>query len=463
MSYKKSLAFAAFGFGAVLQGCSKDDDEDVEERCKTVTDYDTVKDKDGNAVSDCTVCLDEQFEDSTYAEAKTGLSSDADGKKHLAIMKAWNACGAARPETPAFCTDQDATAFGVTPAPGTAGALALLLGINMEAFNCEVCVGLHDFAGDVPTCVELVQALGACGVGEANLDSYYCPDCANFNDGTDAGAKLCTECLDAQNADGSWSDLPEGEGAEFMAKYGTAYTTCGLTTLPADQCGTAAWDFGTAHTYDVSATNKNTEVQAIVDARSNTDATSNCALSVKYHQATVSLGTVDCFSYKKAIYASLPSDLTPSNDFFCDDTGCLDWNGNNVAADSANCKRCLDGEVDGAWNEPTSDWLNIVSGWGRYDVCGGGPAAWDAPPQCVQTADYSGAFSSTTDLDEDPDEINAYIRKIAQVGGTGNCLECIMARVVLDNAVSCSSLRDATESCAGGQAPDTPVECFSEL
>jgi len=453
MSYKQALALSSFGIAAFLQGCKDDDDKPKAGPCASVvaTEYDELKDKDGNVVEACQECLDgeigEAIDGSDWTKLKGELSGEtaAPWTKHLTMSSAYLACGAVRPEKKAGtpCTDQDKTAASFTNT-GAASALADVFGYDM---NCYICVGLQEYADeDAPTCVELVTGLNACGVSDTNIDGYFCPDCGGSNNFDNTNA-LCKECLDAQQ-DGEWAAPTATSTATELAASAEAFATCGAASA-SDLCTAVTL----SSTYsDAANVAKNAEALTALATHVSTTPTGNekCNACVMFELGTSAGGAINCFSIEDAIGACAPSlaGLT------CDDDVCTD-----VAVENADCKKCLDARQVSdfakvfAEDASTVSDDDLVETWSKYTDCGGSNTG-SACSGLTVTADFSAAAGDTiSDKNADSTLIKSIFTAVGGHNSNDLCNLCVHSGLVaVQGARNCGSLETAVTACGATDA-----------
>jgi len=212
MSYKHALALTAFGLGAVLQGCSEDDEKEpctvnCEDKCKAITNY-MLLTKDTTVDEDCVKCIGARpdvnaLKDDTATTdilqwnkaIANSIKTDATAEQKAIPVAALQYCGAKQHED---ACDGTSSVNYVTETDDIDAAVAT---VSAAFPNCGIC---HLLVASTD-CATAKTGLEACGNDpEFNcaLD-YSCHDVATFSDIKDsAGAVVtgCKTCLDEEAA-----------------------------------------------------------------------------------------------------------------------------------------------------------------------------------------------------------------------------------------------------------------------
>jgi len=212
MSYKHALALTAFGLGAVLQGCSEDDEKEpctvnCEDKCKAITNY-MLLTKDTTVDEDCVKCIGARpdvnaLKDDTATTdilqwnkaIANSIKTDATAEQKAIPVAALQYCGAKQHED---ACDGTSSVNYVTETDDIDAAVAT---VSAALPNCGIC---HLLVASTD-CATAKTGLEACG-NDPEFDcalDYSCHDVATFSDIKDsAGAVVtgCKTCLDEEAA-----------------------------------------------------------------------------------------------------------------------------------------------------------------------------------------------------------------------------------------------------------------------
>jgi len=290
MSYKHALALTAFGLGAVLQGCSEDDEKeactvDCEDKCKDITVYTTLAK--GTTVDDaCVKCIGGRPDVSALKDdtatthilqwtkaLANAIKTDATAEQKAIPIDALQYCGAKQVDV--ACANTPAVNY-VTETDDI-DAKVLLLGA--ECGICHLLVEATD-------CATAKTGLTACGnVPAFNCDQdYSCHDVTTFNNIKDAAAADvagCKTCLDeeAAAADPSLTDYDTANTGDALVQTSARFEA--ISELW-ETCG-AQPNIGSCAGVTLSATDVTYElIMAAINAHGSTseDVAFNCGVCV---------------------------------------------------------------------------------------------------------------------------------------------------------------------------------------
>jgi len=442
MSYKHTLALTAFGIGAFLQGCSKDDDDECtvncEDKCKDIDNYEGLT-KSGTVEADCVTCIgnfdgvaaltgDEDTDISRWSKAwaNAQLATATDEQKQLPI-DALNYCGAK--QVTQACS-------GTTPIDYVTELTdidAAVLAIALANTECGVCYLLQP--ASAKTCATAHTALEACGnvPGFDCEADYRCSDVKTYHDIKDGAASPavvagCETCLDeaAKALDTPLADYAAAKGAtdvndetsDDFAVVADLWSTCGNRPL-VSQCATLS--LGAADVTPAAVLTKagtlatdNAQFNCGVCFQSQISDTSTCAdVSDAAEDCGVDVTSLDCTA--------------------CDDL-------------STGCAACAIGANGGALTAqhatPAAD-ADFVKAVQNYAYCGlefdGSTAAQFS---ACDTVDLSVAASA------DDTGVGTVVDGLANTNAA--CNQCIMGYVGLnkEGARTCANYNEALEVCA---------------
>lgn len=358
MSYKHALALTAFGLGAVLQGCSEDDEKEActvncEDKCKAITNYVTLA-KDTTYEEGCGTCIvgrlpsdvdgDTNILKWTKALTDAVATAATDAQKALPL-EALQYCGAK--QHVGACTGTDPVGDVSTKAGIDTAVLAL-------SDNCGFCYLLVD----VTDCATGKKSLVDCGNApelECTQD-YSCHDIAgaydDLKDATDTVNSVCKTCLDAEIV--TDTDITE---TTWVTAWAAANADAEVLADHLLHCG-AEQNVGSCVGADLDSTTADALLTEI-----NSENAGVCEVCV--HMGTFAeVDSPTCRELKTSLATCGAADA--AQDVICPE--CVDF-----VVDNANCKTCLTEQLNSGsdWAAPAlTEEILTYSDWAYVATCG---------------------------------------------------------------------------------------------
>jgi len=422
MSYKHALALTAFGLGAVLQGCSEDDEKEpctvnCEDKCKDITDYKALA-KGTIYEEGCGTCivgrLPSDVEGDTnilkWEKALTDAVADAATDVQKALpLEALQYCGAKQHVEACDNTDS------VDHVNTKAGIDTAVLELSDD--NCGFCYLLVD----VTDCATGKKSLTDCGNAPELkcTQDYSCHDIAgaydDLEDATDTVNNVCKTCLDAEIV--TDTDITE---TTWVTAWAATNADAEVLADHLLHCG-AEQNVGSCVGADLDSTTADALLTEI-----NSENAGVCEVCV--HMGTFAeVDSPTCRELKTSLATCGAADA--AQDVICPE--CVDF-----AVDNANCKTCLTEQLNGAsdWAAPAlTDEIASYADWAYVATCGAVIAtdACDALDEGITEA-------ATTVV-----EYQAAVAKAAPA-----CNACLNLSVLQSGAVDVGSFEDARIACS---------------